>query len=701
MSLSQVRWGVSLLDKLEKLLQDTLRKVGGDFHPSDPAAARQRFLASRRRRRLYAFVETGAAVGMAALAVVFITRANIGSNETEFSTTTEQPRVVATIDTTANPVAVAVGEGAVWMTDSEGGGIKKIDPTTNEEVDTVALRGEPDEVLVGLGYVWATDTAGMVYRIEPATGVISDFGSLLGTNVDGDVRLDVALTTQQVWALDPDTGVVFTVGADALPVPGGIRQPTAGLKPNDIATQGDEVWVYDAAAGRLERVDQSEKVLDAPTGDGNSDLAVGFDAAWIATGAEGKVYRVDLESGDLLEAEIGGRYGDLSIDITEEAVWALAIDDLAGTSEVFELDPVTAEIVSEPVLLPSVASDMSVGEGSIWVPDEGGQVRRISSEVVSPPAPDESAEAVTELPDDQLLYVFVRDDDLFAQYVNGEVRLTDTPQLESAPTVWGDGASVAYVRRETSDGRPDIYEMQLPVGAPQLLAEGGLEPSYGPNKELAWIVPTYGILPSNQAVAQEPHISFKIAERAAQSFPLFAPGVWIPGMQVTEVAWEQTATRLYIGTSYEGHAVDTVDVEIDGNSRVQAGFAEVVVPEDRDSGGVYQSPTGPFAPVVIHGCCFVNDGDLLRDFDLGRVDLTAEGARYESIADLDMLGIEPGADLETATVGGWTPGPSDYEPSVGLSYLVLDDENLWFVDGKTIVPLHEGITGLAAPFPFF
>lgn len=682
---------------LEKLLRSSLKQVGGEYQPTDPVAARERFLAVRRRRRFLAVGEFALAAGMAVLAVVFISRANLGSEQT-IELATEQPRVVATIDTETSPVAVAVGEGAVWMTDADGGGIRKLDPATNAEIATIAPpgMGQPDEVLVGAGSVWVSNNDGQVFRIDPQTGSFEATPHL----VPGDqvVHLDLALTDDHLWALDPATSTLTKISVSSAS-DGDFVGTSGGF--NDIATDGGEVWGYNAEAGRIAPAEGTGDGFPAPKGDANSDLAVGFGAAWVATGAEGAIHRIDLASGEeTRRIDIGGDYADLTVSVDDDAVWALAIDRDRNVSTLYEIDPASGEMVGVPLELEGQAADISAGEGSLWVPDVNGKVFKIAPEAGAAPSPQPTESAVTELPEDRLLYVFVRDGDLWARYPATEERLTTTPEVESAPAVNLDGTSVAFVRRPTEDGPPAVVELDVAGGEESLVAEGGTEPAYGPNGELAWVVQAGANLPSNEAVAAEPYISFRTGDEAPQSFPVFAPGVYIPGLGIQELAWDGTGTMLFIETLYEGRSVQTIDVEVDEDGKVQLSPAEVITPHDYGKGGAYQAPSGPIAPLVVHSCCVRTEGDVATGFDLGIATTTAEGTRYERIVDLDLLNIEEGMKLRTAYLGEIGVNVEGrFVTSLVPSYLLLVGETVWVVDGDgDLVPFESSVSDMAAPF---
>jgi len=54
----------------------------------------------------------------------------------------------------ASYFGLATGEGAVWVTDHEGGTLLRIDPGTGTVVSTTRIGGHPSGIAVGAGRVW-------------------------------------------------------------------------------------------------------------------------------------------------------------------------------------------------------------------------------------------------------------------------------------------------------------------------------------------------------------------------------------------------------------------------------------------------------------------------------------------------------------------------------------------------------------------
>jgi serine/threonine-protein kinase len=69
---------------------------------------------------------------------------------------TSTNRVVHTIRVGRDPIAVAAGEGGVWVTNYRDGTISRIEPRTGRVVTTVRVGPNPDHNAIGEDGVWVT-----------------------------------------------------------------------------------------------------------------------------------------------------------------------------------------------------------------------------------------------------------------------------------------------------------------------------------------------------------------------------------------------------------------------------------------------------------------------------------------------------------------------------------------------------------------
>ncbi len=102
-------------------------------------------------------------------------------------------RITATVDLGFPPASVAVGAGAVWVTDELGDRLVRIDPATNRVVTAIPVGKGARGVAVANGDVWVANAiAHTVTRIDPATNSVIDVIPVAGlpeavTSGDGSI----------------------------------------------------------------------------------------------------------------------------------------------------------------------------------------------------------------------------------------------------------------------------------------------------------------------------------------------------------------------------------------------------------------------------------------------------------------------------------------------------------------------------------
>jgi YVTN family beta-propeller protein len=145
-------------------------------------------------------------------------------------------RIIQQLDPNASPTAIAVGDGAIWVTDSEADDVTRIDPTGLRT--PIPVGNGPGAIAAGAGGIWVTDAQDdTVVRIDPAT--------------------DAVTTT--------------------IPV---------GRSPSAIAVGGGSVWVANQRDGTVSRIDPSTDRVAATISVGGSPRAITVTdgRAWVTVG---------------------------------------------------------------------------------------------------------------------------------------------------------------------------------------------------------------------------------------------------------------------------------------------------------------------------------------------------------------------------------------------------------------------------------
>ncbi|MCB1018091.1 MAG: hypothetical protein KDB10_23600, partial [Acidimicrobiales bacterium] len=106
-----------------------------------------------------------------------------------------------TISVGGVPVAVAAADGAVWVADAEGDDLIRVDADTDEVVETIQLPARPVDVAATQRAAWVTLDSGQVVRVD------SSSNELVATIDVADPR-SVAATDRDVWVASGSSQVV-------------------------------------------------------------------------------------------------------------------------------------------------------------------------------------------------------------------------------------------------------------------------------------------------------------------------------------------------------------------------------------------------------------------------------------------------------------------------------------------------------------
>ena len=195
---------------------------------------------------------------------VWVTDTTTG--ESSRGSTRRIARLVQTISVGSSPNAVAVGHGAVWVANGGDRTVSRVSPATNKEIATVTVGNGPSGVATDERWVWVTNRLdGTLARIDPRNDDVENFP--IGTTPSG-----VATGAGSVWVSDFDLGTVVRVD----PATGLSGAPIhVGNGPTSIAAAADQVWVVNSRDGTVSRIDPGTNAVvgddhrGRPAGDGD------------------------------------------------------------------------------------------------------------------------------------------------------------------------------------------------------------------------------------------------------------------------------------------------------------------------------------------------------------------------------------------------------------------------------------------------
>ena len=371
----------------------------------EPAAAAHVRVQTKRHPWRRPRVVAAGVVLMAAIvgAAFLLTRAT----ETSLPPTlqTIAPNSVAVIDPTRNavvsqvpvggrPTGISIGEGAVWVGNSQQQTLLRIDPQTRRVVRTIGLGVTPWRIAVGAGAVWvASYESKTVVKIDPISNAVTDKFAVSLPDTAREQALggpeDIAVGEGTLW-IAHGFDVVSRLGVG---VRGAVERIRAGSG-GGITFGNGAAWSVSGFGqsrgfhklgperhdlGALSRIDpETNSVTTIPVpsvGRVNAPNGVVFGdgAVWVIK-YDGTLFQFDGATGRLaallrLGRTAGNPSGDptglLDVTVGEEAVWATA-----GRGTVFRVDPATKSVVPIPLgRYPRLAYPLEIaaGEGAVWV----------------------------------------------------------------------------------------------------------------------------------------------------------------------------------------------------------------------------------------------------------------------------------------------------------------------------------------------
>jgi YVTN family beta-propeller protein len=137
------------------------------------------------------------------------------------------------IDPNLNPAGIALGDGVVWLTDTNADTVTRIDPTGLRT--TIPVGGGPGGIAVGGGGVWVADALDdTVVRINPGTAAVT-MTIRVGHSPSG-----VAVGAGSVWVANSGDGTVTRIDTRSYRVQSTIA---VGGSPQSVAIAHRRAWV--------------------------------------------------------------------------------------------------------------------------------------------------------------------------------------------------------------------------------------------------------------------------------------------------------------------------------------------------------------------------------------------------------------------------------------------------------------------------
>ncbi len=220
---------------------------------------------------------TGIAVGAGAVWVAHGQRGQLSRIDPQFN------QVTGTIDVAGRGSqlgAVDVGAGSVWAVYGDST-VARIEPTEVRLAGSGFAGANPTAVVVANGFVWVANSRdATVTRFSPSTFEVGPIGNPISV---GRTPTGIAFGEGAIWVANTDDDRITRVdpatnATTPIPVGGG---PTA------VAVGAGSVWVANTRAGTVSRIDPvtNEVVRTIEVGNAPAGVAVGAGSVWVTVQA--------------------------------------------------------------------------------------------------------------------------------------------------------------------------------------------------------------------------------------------------------------------------------------------------------------------------------------------------------------------------------------------------------------------------------
>ncbi|MDQ3915723.1 MAG: hypothetical protein M3323_10420 [Actinomycetota bacterium] len=357
-------------------LEEALRSVGDDYlrrNPPDFPAARAKVRRLQRRRQWRNAAVTGLAGAAAAAIALFAWPSPRAADE---ALPPAGPRVISevTIAVGDGPSEVAVGSGAIWVSNSEDGTVSRIDPSSNEEVATISVSGSPgDLAIAGDGTVWVANPGlGAVQRIDPTSNArtpdvlipVAEESSSLDLAIDR--YLWVSVVGRELVQIDLSTTDIVRTITDVTPV------NVAARTGRVFVLEGDGTVVeLDHLTGERTGFERSFDITD------RGDVHLYGGKLWVAEGDGSTLMAADASdaSAPVETYRFEGTYSEMVHTPTQVVV----LSD-TGAGGILSSISATGTDTLDGVDLDGSPRDLVQGSGSLWISNfDAGTVTRVEA----------------------------------------------------------------------------------------------------------------------------------------------------------------------------------------------------------------------------------------------------------------------------------------------------------------------------------
>jgi YVTN family beta-propeller protein len=177
------------------------------------------------------------------------------------------------------PVAMAYGEGGLWVADSTDQPLLELSPLSGSVLQRFSLDVHPSSLALADGLVWvAAYNSGTVEGIDPGTG------QAVGTVNVGNGPSAIAFGDGELWVANSLDSTVSVVDPATFAV---VSTIAVGSGPAALVAGNGSIWVASQYSGTISRISPQRLAVvgTVDVGDNPVALASGLGVVWVAASA--------------------------------------------------------------------------------------------------------------------------------------------------------------------------------------------------------------------------------------------------------------------------------------------------------------------------------------------------------------------------------------------------------------------------------
>jgi hypothetical protein len=193
--------------------------------------------------------------------------------------------IVRTVTVPPGPSDLVPFGGRIWVSSVVGGEVTALDPTTGASGPTVRVPAGAVRLAAGFGALWVTGTSDELSELRPGTGGAEVRVSAFKV---GSGPIGVATGAGSVWVADASAGTVVRIDPQSHRL---VHTYRTGGDPLTVAVAGGRVWVGDGTAETVRTVFPAPGLRPVSLGSSPRALLGVGDDVWIAAANPGRVLR--------------------------------------------------------------------------------------------------------------------------------------------------------------------------------------------------------------------------------------------------------------------------------------------------------------------------------------------------------------------------------------------------------------------------